>query len=110
MRLVEVLQLTAAILAVPAGMFSSIEKKILGHFRQSEATSPDTAIELPPLKKFARWRVSRLKSLGAIISTESDMVYFSKTVYSSIRKRRALIAVSFVIVTFTCVVLLYKLF
>lgn len=110
MRLVEVLQLTAAILAVPAGMFSSIEKKTVGHFKRSDATSPETAVELPPLKKFARWRISRLKSLGAIISTESDRLYLDKAAYSSIRKKRALLAVSFVTVTFTCVVLIYKLF
>lgn len=110
MRLVEVLQLTAAILAIPAGIFSSIEKRILGYFRRSDATSPDTAIQLPPLKRFAQWRVSRLKLLGAIISTEEDEVYLDKAAYSSIRRKRAIMVSSAVIVIFTCVVFIYQLF
>ena len=109
MRLVEVLQIAGTVLGILASAFAVAEKRLVERFRRAVATAPETAIAVPPLRIFSRWRLARLRSTGAVVTVDDGRPYLDEAVYSAGRRRRVMIAVSLVIVVLAIVVVVHGL-
>lgn len=107
MRLVDVLQAAGAILGVLASAFMVVEKRLVTRFRSAGATSPEDAIEVPSFGAALRWRMSRLSSARAVLPAGDRRVYLDEKAYSSLRKRRAVLGVTVVVVVLAIVILLH---
>jgi hypothetical protein len=108
MRLVEALQIAAALMGALATAFTAIEGRFVGRFRRAAATSPERAIELPPLGVIGRWRRSRLGAAGAVVDAEGGTVYLNETAYAALRRSRRLRAVTAVLLVLASVVLVHR--
>ena len=93
MRRVEVIQITAALVAIPAAIPSNYDRKLIKRFKAAEAFTAEAAVELPSLSRLTRWRLSRLIALGAVVQVEPSGYFFDAVVYRSIRKKRRLIII-----------------
>jgi hypothetical protein len=109
MRLVEVLQVAGTLLGALASAFMVVEKRLLTRFRRAGATSPDSSIELPRLNFLSRWRLSRLEKANAVVSDDQHRVYLDGVVYGSLRKKRAVRAVTLVVLALAIVILAHGL-
>jgi hypothetical protein len=107
MRLVDVLQAAGAIVGVLASAFTVVEKRLLARFRSAGATSPEDAMEAPSLGALLRWRVSRLTSVGAVVVVGDGRIYLDEETYASLRKRRAVLGVTLVVVVLALVALVH---
>jgi hypothetical protein len=107
MRLVDVLQAAGAILGVLASAFTVVEKRLVMRFRRAGATSPEGAMEVPAFGALLRWRLSRLSSSRAVVPVADGLIYLDEQAYGSLRKRRAVLGVTLVVVVLAIVVLLH---
>jgi hypothetical protein len=107
MRLVEMMQIAGAILGSTASTFAVIEKRLLMLFRRADATSAENAIEIPRVNALIRWRLSRLKAIGALGEVDDHRIYLNEAAYASLRRRRAVVGISLVVAVLTLVVLLH---
>ncbi len=107
MRLVEALQVAGAILGSAASLFTVIEKRLLMRFRRADATAPENAVELPRLGVLSRWRLSRLRSVRAVVEVDDRRTYLDERTYASLRRKRAVFGIILVVVALALVVLLH---
>lgn len=107
MRLVEVLQLVAAIGGAVATAFQVVERRLLKRLRGSGATSPESAIALPRLSAVMRWRLARLVKQRSVVAVEPGRVYLDEASYRAGRARRAVIGVSLALLAIALVVLVF---
>jgi hypothetical protein len=107
-RLVDVLQAAGAIVGVLASAFTVVEKRLLARFRSAGATSPEDAMEAPSLGALLRWRVSRLTSVRAVVEVGDGRLYLDEQAYSALRKRRAVLGVTLVVVLLALVALVFS--
>ncbi len=108
MRLVELVQAAAAVLGVLASTFMVLEKRLVRRFRRAGASSPETAIDLPPLSFLSRWRLSRLESTNAVVSVDHQRRYLDEEAYEPLRKQRAVRGVTLVVLVLAIVVLAHR--
>jgi hypothetical protein len=102
MRLVEMLQVSAAILAVLASAFMAIEGRLV-------SLSVETAIAIPRVRILMRWRLSKLKALRAFVVVDAHHLYLDEERYRVLRKKRAFLGVLLVLLTLAVVVLVHGL-
>lgn len=107
MRLVEAVQLSATFLGILASVASIAEKRLVGRFQKAGATTPESALELPPLRPLTRWRLHRLASARAVLFLGEHRAYFDAAAYKALRKKRIVLVVSMVLVALTIVVLVH---
>ncbi|MCP4662928.1 MAG: hypothetical protein GY856_46645 [bacterium] len=108
MRLVEVLQITAAVIGVFASAFAAMEQRLVKRFRREGALAPATAIELPRLRIAMRWRLGRLRSAGAVVVGEDGRSYLNEAAYLALRKKRAILGISLVAIVIAGVIFVHK--
>jgi hypothetical protein len=86
-------------LAAIASGLAAIEQHIIKKLLRKGATSKQKAVELTKVVLISRWRLNRLKDLGAIIEDDSGKYYYHEPRYKNLLKNRviAVIAVSIIV-------------
>jgi len=110
MRLVEALQVTAAVFGAAASIFASAERGIVKRLRREGATSTKTAIDLPRLRPLARWHLARLVAHGAVVVGEQGRAHLDEAMYAPVRRKRKIVGASLAAITLAVVVVLYTIF
>ncbi len=87
MRLVEILQLIAALAGTLVSIYAGLEKRLLKRFRKAGATSPGDTLEIGRLNPIFRWRFNRLLKTGVIINI-NDEYYLDNHRWRELRKKR----------------------
>ncbi len=108
MRLVEALQIAAALLGALATAFTAIEGRFVRRLRRAAATSREAAIELPPLSALGRWRRARLTAAGAVVEAKAGRVYLDEGSYAVLRRARRVRAVTAVLLIIALVALAHR--
>ncbi len=99
MRTVEILSILGTLLGGFASGMAALEKKLVKKLRDRGATSEKKAVELQKLRPLSLWRISRLKRANAIKEVESGKLYFDESAFRALRKKRALIAITLIVVS-----------
>ncbi len=108
MRLVELLQVTGAVLGILATAFMAVEQRLVAHFLRAGAMSAEAATELPALRPVLRWRLRRLEKIGAVVRVGPRRLFLDEVRYAAVRRRRAVLGVSSVLVILALVVVLQR--
>jgi hypothetical protein len=109
MRLVEVVQVLAALVGAFASLAIGFEQKLLSTLKKQNASSPESAARLPEPRALSKWRLSVLLKHGAVRRTEDGLLYFDVGGYRLMRRRRISIAIPATLVAVAVVVLLAAL-
>jgi hypothetical protein len=92
----ELLQILAALLSAAASFIAAAEVRLVKRLRAGQATDPDHAVGLGGLRPLGRWRLSRLRSAGAVQAIGPDAFYLDEARYGAMRHRRRVRAVTLV--------------
>jgi hypothetical protein len=79
---------------------AAIEQNIIKKLLKRGATSEQKAIELKKTKLISRWRLNRLKQLGAILESSSGKCYYNEIKYKTLLKRRIIAVITIVVIVF----------
>jgi len=104
MRTVEILQILGASVGAFASIVAAMEQGFVKRLRRNGATSAETAIKIAGLRPVVRWRLERLKKRDAVRSVASGAVYLHEPTYRTLRRKRAGIAVSVMVVAVAVIV------
>lgn len=100
MRLVEVLQVVAPLIAILAALSRRAERRLVERLRGGSALTAATAIAFAPAGRLERWRLGRLARAGAVRDAGPGTAYLdedSYQVYRRTRRRRALVVLAAVL-------------
>jgi hypothetical protein len=84
----EILQAVSTIVSLLAFILIATERRLVRRLRDGGAVSAATAIPLAARSVFARFRLSRLQSGGAVLTAGADRFFLDPTGYARYRRSR----------------------
>ena len=81
-----------------ASALAAIEQRIIEKLLRKGATSEQKAGELSKVVLISRWRLNRLKKLGAIIEVDSGKYYYYESRYKNLLKNRVIAVITITII------------
>ena len=87
---------------------AAIEQEIIKKFLKRGATSEQKAIKLQKIKLISRWRLNRLKQLGAILESSSGKCYYNEFKYKTLLKKRVIAVITIVVIVIIITIIYFN--
>jgi hypothetical protein len=84
----EILRLLSAVVPLLALILLATERRMIRRLRNGGAVSAATAIPLNARSVFARFRLARLRSAGAVVTASADRFFLDADAYARYRRWR----------------------